>query len=150
MNGNCWWTDRPTDRHFQHTRRFRISGQLLHTYSRFLCPGADAGLAFLIIFWSSFYDGSFTCKTNTLPILMHQMRNATTQVSSVMPRSKKLEIRKKCETVKEPSDETQRECHEIEPNPSKDRAMHEGDNPSFWDEFIKFTFCLTVQFIFVF
>jgi hypothetical protein len=26
-------------------------------------------------------------------------------------------------------------CHEIEPNPSKDRAMHEGDNPSFWDEF---------------
>jgi hypothetical protein len=22
-------------------------------------------------------------------------------------------------------------CHEIEPNPSKDRAMHEGDNPSF-------------------
>ena len=25
----------------------------------------------------------------------------------------------------------QRECHEIEPNPSKDRAMPEGDNPSF-------------------
>jgi hypothetical protein len=25
-------------------------------------------------------------------------------------------------------------CHEIEPNQSKDRAMHEGDNPSFWDE----------------
>jgi hypothetical protein len=22
-------------------------------------------------------------------------------------------------------------CHEIEPNPSKDRAMHEGDNPLF-------------------
>jgi hypothetical protein len=22
-------------------------------------------------------------------------------------------------------------CHEIDPNPSKDRAMHEGDNPSF-------------------
>jgi hypothetical protein len=28
----------------------------------------------------------------------------------------------------------------IEPTPSKDRAMHEGDNLSFWDEFIKFTF----------
>jgi hypothetical protein len=27
-------------------------------------------------------------------------------------------------------------CHEFEPNPSKDRAMHGGDNPSFWDEFI--------------
>jgi hypothetical protein len=23
------------------------------------------------------------------------------------------------------------ECHEIEPNPSKDRAMREGDNPLF-------------------
>jgi hypothetical protein len=40
--------------------------------------------------------------------------------------------------------------HEIEPNPSTDRAMHEEDNPSFGDEFIKFTFFLTVQFIFVF
>jgi hypothetical protein len=28
-------------------------------------------------------------------------------------------------------------CHEIEPNLSKDRAMHEGYNPSFSDEFIK-------------
>jgi hypothetical protein len=46
-------------------------------------------------------------------------------------------------TVKEPSDENQTKCHEIEPNPSKDRAMPEGDNPSFLDEFIKFTF-LTV------
>jgi hypothetical protein len=31
-------------------------------------------------------------------------------------------------------------CHEIEPNPSKDRSMHEGDNPSFLNEFMKFTF----------
>jgi hypothetical protein len=28
--------------------------------------------------------------------------------------------------------------------------MHEGDNPSFWVEFIKFTFFFTVEFIFVF
>jgi hypothetical protein len=34
-------------------------------------------------------------KANTLPILMHQMRISTTQVSSVMLRSKKLEIREK-------------------------------------------------------
>jgi hypothetical protein len=33
----------------------------------------------------------------------------------------------------------QTEYHEIEPNPSKDRVMPEGDNPSYWDEFIKFT-----------
>jgi hypothetical protein len=31
-------------------------------------------------------------------------------------------------------------CHEIEPNPSKDRAMHEGDNPAFWDELINLLF----------
>jgi hypothetical protein len=69
------------------------------------------------------------CKTNTLPILMHQMCISTTHVSSVIPRSKKLEIRKK--TVKEPSDENHTECHEIESNPSKDRATPEGESPSF-------------------
>jgi hypothetical protein len=62
---------------------------------------------------------------------MHQMRISTTQVSSVMLRSKKLEIRKKVKTVKESSDENQTESHEIEPNPSKDKAIPEGDNPSF-------------------
>jgi hypothetical protein len=36
------------------------------------------------------------CKTNMLTILMHQMRFSTTQFSSVMLSSKKLEIRK-CE-----------------------------------------------------
>jgi hypothetical protein len=41
-------------------------------------------------------------------------------------------------------DENQTECHEIEPNSSKDRAMPEEDNPSFLDEFTKFTFFLTV------
>jgi hypothetical protein len=47
-----------------------------------------------------------------------------------MLRSKKLEIRGK-KTLKEPLDENQTECHEIKPNPSKDRAMPEGDNPLF-------------------
>jgi hypothetical protein len=41
-----------------------------------------------------FYPGR-THKTNMLTILMHQMCISTTQVSSVMLRSKKLEIRKK-------------------------------------------------------
>jgi hypothetical protein len=48
-----------------------------------------------------------------------------------MLRSKKLDIRKKVKTVKEPLDENQTESYEIEPNPSEDRAMPEGDNPSF-------------------
>jgi hypothetical protein len=61
---------------------------------------------------------------------MHQMRISANKVSSVMLRPKKLEIRKKnVKTVKEPR---KPKCHEIEPNPSKDRAMHEGDNPSFF------------------
>ena len=32
-------------------------------------------------------------------------------------------------------------CHQIETNPSKDKAMHEGDNPLFWAEFTKFINC---------
>jgi hypothetical protein len=72
----------------------------------------------------SYAINSFKCKTNTLPILMHQMRISTTQVSSVMLRLKKLEIRNKMWKLKEPLDENQTECHEIEPNLSKDRAMH--------------------------
>jgi hypothetical protein len=51
-----------------------------------------------------------------------------------------LEIRKIAKTIKEPTNQIS--CHEIEPNPSKNRAMHEGDNPSFLDEFIKITFFL--------
>jgi hypothetical protein len=51
-------------------------------------------------------------------------------------------------SVKEPK--THILCHEIEPNLSKNRAVHEGDNPSFVDEFMKFTFFLTALLIFVF
>jgi hypothetical protein len=43
-------------------------------------------------------------KTNTIPILMHQMRTSTYYVSSVMLRPKKLEIREKenVKTMKNP------------------------------------------------
>jgi hypothetical protein len=71
------------------------------------------------------------------------------QVSSVMLRPKKFEIRKNGKTVNEPI-KAKTDSHEIEPNPSKDRSMHEGDNPSFLDEFMKISFFATVQFIFVF
>ena len=65
---------------------------------------------------------------------MHQMRISTNEVSSVVLGSKKLEVRNKnVKRVKSRKNEIL--CHEIEPNPSKDRAMHEGDNPSFLDEF---------------
>jgi hypothetical protein len=40
------------------------------------------------------------CKTNTIPILMHQMRISTNQVSSVVLRPKNLEIRKIVKSVK--------------------------------------------------
>jgi hypothetical protein len=46
-----------------------------------------------------------------------------------MIRPKTLEIGKKnMKTVKEPI--ITRKSHEYKPNLSKDRAMHEGDNPS--------------------
>jgi hypothetical protein len=57
---------------------------------------------------------------------MHQMRVSTTRVFSVMLLSKELEIRER-----EKKDENQTECHEIEPNSWTDRAMPEGNNPSF-------------------
>jgi hypothetical protein len=49
----------------------------------------------------------------------------------VVLRPKKLEIQKKnCENCTR-AEKKQILCHENEPNPSKDRAMHEGVNPSF-------------------
>ena len=60
---------------------------------------------------------------------MHHMRISTNEVSSVVLEPKKLEVEKKnCEKCKEPEKKNQIVlCHEIEPNPSKERAMHEGD-----------------------
>jgi hypothetical protein len=46
---------------------------------------------------------SYQCQTNAIPILMYYMRIATNKVSSVMLRSKKLEIRKNVKSVKEPT-----------------------------------------------
>ena len=81
---------------------------------------------------------------------MHQMRISTTKVSSVVLRPEKSwkSEKKKCEKSKEPKNQLL--CREIEPNPSKDRAMHEGDNPSFLDKFMKFIFYLIILFIFVY
>jgi hypothetical protein len=62
---------------------------------------------------------------------------------------KSWKTKNNCENCKR-AEKPQMLSHEIEPNPSKDRAMHEGDNPLFWDEFIKFTFFLTVLFTFLF
>jgi hypothetical protein len=58
--------------------------------------------------------------------------------------SKKLEMRINCKIIKG------QKKNEFEPNLSKDRAMHEGDNPFFLGEFKKIAFFLTVQTIFVY
>jgi hypothetical protein len=44
---------------------------------------------------SNYEPNTLRCKTNMLTNLMHQMRISITQVSSMMLRSKKLDIRKK-------------------------------------------------------
>jgi hypothetical protein len=59
---------------------------------------------------------------------MHQMRISTNQVSSVMLRSKKLEIRTNLKTMKELIKTKQSAMKLSLINPSKGRAMHEGDN----------------------
>jgi hypothetical protein len=73
-------------------------------------------------------EGDNPCKIHTIPILMHQMHISIIYISSVMLRPKKFEI---CNvmTIKTPN-RHKMECHEMEPNPSKNRAMHDGDNPS--------------------
>jgi hypothetical protein len=43
------------------------------------------------------------------------------------------------------ADQNQTEINEMEPNPSKDRAMHGEDNPLIWDIFFKFTLKLILQ-----
>jgi hypothetical protein len=59
------------------------------------------------------------------------MRTSTIQVSSVCSDRKSWKSeKKKMQKVKEPSDENQ-SAMKFEPNPLKDRAMPEGDNPSF-------------------
>jgi hypothetical protein len=55
-------------------------------------------------------DKNIKRKTNMLPILMHQMHISTTQVSSVMLKSKTLAIRRK---VKERSDETKQSAMKL-------------------------------------
>jgi hypothetical protein len=75
---------------------------------------------------------------------MYQMCILITYISLVMLNPVHLEIRN-IVTVK-----TQKDCREMEPNPSKDITMHEGDNSSFWYEFIDFNVFLIVEFIFVF
>jgi hypothetical protein len=76
----------------------------------------------------------------TLPILMPQMHISTTQVSSVMLRSKKLEIRKKCENCKSCPMKTKQSAmklSQIRRRIDLRWGTAERDNPSFWDEFIK-------------
>jgi hypothetical protein len=65
------------------------------------------------------------CKTKTIPILMYQMCISTDQVSSVVLGPKSWKTKKNIvKIVKEPKKNKQILGHEIEPNPSKDRAIY--------------------------
>jgi hypothetical protein len=58
-------------------------------------------------------------------ILMHQMRISTIYVSSEMLRPKCITLN--CKELEQTKPKT--ECNEMDPSPSKDRAMHKGDSP---------------------
>jgi hypothetical protein len=53
----------------------------------------------------------------------------------------------KCYECEDPKKKPWTESREIEPNSSKDRAMHEGENLSFWNEFMQFNFFMIFKFI---
>jgi hypothetical protein len=60
---------------------------------------------------------------------MHQMRISTSLFSGTQ--AEKVGNPKNYENCKRAGKKTQILFHENEPNPSKDRAIHEKDNPSF-------------------
>jgi hypothetical protein len=71
------------------------------------------------------------CKTNTIPILC--TRCAFRLILFSGTQAEKLEIQNNCKNCQRAGKKKQPRIlrQENEPNPSKDRAMHEGDNPSF-------------------
>jgi hypothetical protein len=87
--------------------------------------------------------GFESCKTNMIPILMHQMHISTNSVFSVVLRPKIWKSESSCENCIRAEKIL---CHEIEPNLLKARALHDGDNPLFWEEFIKFCYFLDCFF----
>ena len=89
-----------------------ISKSMKHTHVYTKMEYQHTIVSFKKKFYVMFIHKKLRCKTNMLTILMHQIRISTTKVSSVMLRSKGLEIRKKGK-LEEPSDENEIECHEI-------------------------------------
>jgi hypothetical protein len=69
-------------------------------------------------------------KTSAVPIWMHQVCISTIYVSSMILGLKNIEIQYTCnvKTIKIPK--KAKMGYEMEPNPSKDRAVHEGGDPS--------------------
>jgi hypothetical protein len=57
---------------------------------------------------------SLPCNALTVPILLYQMRMSTNFVSSVMLRSRNLEIRNNVKTVQSPRNH-RTDCHEMKP-----------------------------------
>jgi hypothetical protein len=80
-----------------------------------------------------------------MPILIHQMH-----ISTSGTHAETVGNPKNCENCNRVEKKKQLPCREIETNLSKDRARHQGDNLSFSDKFIKFTFFLRELFIVVF
>jgi hypothetical protein len=98
---------------------------LLSPSCNLLCFPDQLFDAFPLVIPTYLFHFYIKCKTNTIPILMNQMRISTYKVSEVMLRPKEVgNSNKKCVTLKELSKKRfQTQCNEIEPNPLKDRAM---------------------------
>jgi hypothetical protein len=75
---------------------------------------------------------------------MHQISVSVIYVSSVMFRPTNSELQNNIRLQR--AEKTKTEFHEMKPNSSKDGAMHEGDNPLFWNDFIFFN---SLMYIFI-
>ena len=147
-NRHCWHCMQPTDVCFiQNTNMNYFVEEKVNLINSFQNEGLSPSCIALSfkrfgsISWHSiwgFFPGCFTVFTIFrisnlfgIPFIVHSYCIKT------------YKSEKNLKTVKEPLKSKNRE-------PFCRRAMHEGDIPSFLNKFIKFTFFLTVQFIFVF
>jgi hypothetical protein len=99
---------------------------------------AKIPLLYLLYTYCLYKDLSWVskCKTNTIPILIFDAPDAHFDYSSLFSgtqaEAEKVGNPKKRENCTRAGKKPHILCREIEPNRSKNRAMHEGDNPSIY------------------
>jgi hypothetical protein len=127
------------------SRPFWRTDQFYAVFSEERCPSCFAGFDLNVwVIWR-IYHSILTRHSNRCNVKLIRYQFWCTRCTFRLIKSLQwysgrtwLEIKKNVKTAREPKNRIL--CHEIEPNLSNDRAMHERDNPSFWDEFMNLLF----------